>query len=439
MMKHKKKRNLFSPHKAFRYYPDQSWSCTGCGKCCSKMWDVPVTEKEKECIEKLIIPGFDFKNEEYFTQMKKHSNLFLIKKKNDKCVFLDTDGLCIIHKLHGEAVKALACRLYPFHILKWEDGVVSASFRFDCTAVSRNHGRKMSEQEKEISRFVPELANSGRKSHAAYNRELQPPLKNLREIASSYIDIIFDEEFKLSARLHYAASMINFYSMRKHSEYIVNIKPEFRKDTLAYLKENGEGFEYLVSSAEPMDKLTKMIFNYIISGYARVDEETGSGLLFSGRIKRAVSILKFMTDRGSLKKLGKEYSETKGFSTIDTLQKSVLEWEAKEIIKRYAAVQLESLHFCGPPGLNLTFEEGIRHLILFIPITIAVASLHAASRKGMTSNTKLLVSDKDMIEALMITDHTFYRSMFFKLRHVRKMEKWLTSEKRFSSILKLIE
>ena len=131
----KRKKTKQSQKSSFNYYPDQSWTCTGCGKCCT-MWDIPVTLEEKERIEKLNIPGFDFKNEQFFIPDKHFRHLFLIRKRDNKCIFLGDDGLCIIHKLHGEPVKALACRLYPFHILKWEDGSPSVSFRFDCVAVS---------------------------------------------------------------------------------------------------------------------------------------------------------------------------------------------------------------------------------------------------------------------------------------------------------------
>ena len=436
-MQQKRAETSLSKKNLYRYYSDQSWSCTGCGKCCT-MWDIPVTKVEKDRLEKLVIPGFDFDKDEYFLPMKKHSNLFLIRKKNNQCIFLDTDGLCIIHKLHGEPVKALACRLYPFHILKWSDGVVSASFRFDCTAVSTNHGEKIETKKGDISRFVPELEKSGRRSMAVYNHNIAPSLDNLRELAISYKNVILDETYDLNVRLYYAASLVNFHSLPEHSEYVTNMKPEFRHDTIQYLHENGEDFAYSVSFAEPVDRVFKMMFAYLLSGYARVDEEVRSGFLFFGRIKRAYSILAFITGRGSLSKLGKDYPVTTGIDIFDSLEKSVLGWDAQQILKRYVAVQLESMHFCGNPGLNLTFEEGIRHLLMFIPVTIAVAALHSAVRAETQDGEPLLITLDDMTNAVRITDHTFYHSPFFKLRHIKKMIKWMQKETKFSSILKLI-
>ena len=421
----------------YRYHTDQSWSCLGCGKCCT-MWDIPVTKAEKERLESLDIPGFDFKHEQFFIPMKKRSNLFLIRKKDDRCIFLDTeDGLCIIHKLHGEAVKALACRLYPFHILKWSDGVVSASFRFDCTAVSRNHGKKITARKNDIAGFVPELEKSGTRSKAVFSHNCSPPLENLRTLALSFNDILSEDEIPLPARLHYASTLSTFYSAPENRHFVSEIKKGMRSDTIKYLKENVEDFEYVIEDAPEVDKLTAMVFNYILTGYVRVDEET-KDKFFAGRISRINSVLPFLLGRGSLKKISPSYPDTSGISAIQALKESVIEWEAMSLLKRYIGVQLEAMHFCGNPGLNLTFEEGIRHILLFIPITAAIAALHAKTSGRQHPEGKIVILLEDMINAVNITDHTFYHSPFFTLRHVKKMTKWLLEVKRFPSILKLM-
>ena len=143
--------------------------------------------------------------------------------------------------------------------------------------------------------------------------------------------------------------------------------------------------------------------------------------------------------KGSMKELGKDYPDTSGLRPFQTMKKNILEWEAKEVIKRHAAVQLESMHFCGNPGLDLTFEEGIRHLILLIPVTVAIASLYATANSDSNDNDQIFISKEDVMAAIRVSDHTFYHSPFFKLRHVKKMIRWLLAEKRFPSILKLIE
>lgn len=426
--KRKKTKNL--QKNPFNYHSDQSWTCTGCGKCCT-MWDIPVTLEEKTRIEKLNIPGFDFKNEEFFIANKRFGNLFLIKKRDNKCVFLGDDGLCIIHKLHGEPVKALACRLYPFHILKWKDALPSVSFRFDCVAVSENHGKKISERSSEMKKFLTELEKSGKRSSAVYNKILKPELSALRIIADAYKEILFEQGIPMEVKLYYAIKLLDFHTDDLNKQDIMEPHSEFKDDAIAYIRENAENIAFVIADSEPVNKLINMIFNYILSGYARVDEEVQAKSFFSGRIFRAKSILKFIMGKGSLHDLGSDYPDTKGISALKTMTELQVDKDGIEILQRYMAVQLQSLHFCGNPGLNLTFEEGMRHLLLAYPMTIAAAALKAVSEKHSS------ITAMDISYAVRIIDHTFYHSPFFALRHVRKMIKWLTNEKNFPVILKL--
>lgn len=395
------------------------------------MWDIPVTREEKKRIENLKIPGFDFKNEEFFIQEKKFSHLYLIKKRDNKCTFLDDDGLCIIHKLHGEAVKALACRLYPFHILKWEDGKPSASFRFDCVAVSENNGRKITERQSEMKKFLGELEKSGKRSNAKYNHQLQPKLSALRNIASAYKAILFEDNIDMQLKVYYAARLLDFHEDPANKNDIMNPQIEFKEDALAYIRENTENLEYVITESEKPDKIQTMVFNYILSGFARVDEEVLLKSFLVGRISRAKSILKFILNKGSLQELGQDYPDTTGLAPFQVMEKYKINQAGLDILKRYFAVQLESLHFCGNPGLNLTFVEGLRHLLLTYPMIIAAAALKTAADK------KNSITPENVAYAIRIIDHTFYHSPFFTLRHVKKMIKWLTNEKNFPTILNL--
>ena len=143
-----------------------------------------------------------------------------------------------------------------------------------------------------------------------------------------------------------------------------------------------------------------------------------------------VLFLKFILNKGSLKELGNDYPDTKGLSPFKSMSELKIDEEGSAIIKRYFAVQLKSLHFCGNPGLNLTFEEGIRHLLLTYPMIIAAAALKAGADK------KKYISPQNVAYAVRIIDHTFYHSPFFTLKHVKKMVKWLTNEKNFPSVLR---
>lgn len=398
------------------------------------MWDIPVTRAEKERIERLEIPGFDFGENSYFTPAKKGRGIFFIKKRDNKCVFLDDDGLCAIHKKHGEEVKALACRLYPFHVLNWRDGKISASFRFDCQAVSRNHGSPITKRKGVIKAFAKEL-KPGARSNAAYNDSAKSSLDDLRAIAETYLKILSNNDISLAARLHYAASMLKFHSSPENHGFLENVEKSFENDAMEYMRQNGDLFEAVVEDAPPPDKLKKMVFNYLLTGYVRVDEMV-AGKSIIARVPRAKRALAIVRGKGSLADINPRCPDTSGMSPLDVLAlEPNISQESEDVILRHAAAQLSTLHFCGNPGPNLTFEEGIRHLLLTQTVTLAITAMFEEARKRDGS----FPDHPAAADAIRITDHTFYHSPFFALGHVRKMSKWLTSPKVFPSILRCLK
>jgi Fe-S-cluster containining protein len=427
MKKNTNEKRCDGREKSLYFYHDQNWSCISCGRCCG-IWDIPITPQEKARIERLKIPGFDFKTQNYFIPVKGH-RLFVIKKDGKSCVFLDKDNYCVIHKHHGEAVKALACRMYPYNISLWEDEINSVSFRFDCTAVSTNQGKTLTKHKNTINTLINELLKKGsKKNSAVYRDNLKPELSNLRVIAHSYKELIFADSSSLNTKIYFASCLVTFHENPKNKQDILN-PVEFETASLTYLKEQDELINATVKSADKADKITLLRFYYILTGYIRVDEHTRLKGFFAGRLGRAKAILKFITGKGNMHQFGDEYPDTSGIKMIDAIEKISFHKETESIIKRYFASQLESLHFCGKHGLNLTFEEGMRHLLLAYPAIMSITALIATAEKR--TETQL----NDIYKALRIVDHTFYHSPFFKLKHIKKMVNCLTSEKVFPSIL----
>jgi len=78
----------------------------------------------------------------------------LAKGEGTKCLFLDFDGLCIIHKELGEAAKPAMCRQFPFLSSRtWVDQRVFLNF--GCPSVQAQRGKLLAEQTREIAEVVP--------------------------------------------------------------------------------------------------------------------------------------------------------------------------------------------------------------------------------------------------------------------------------------------
>ena len=214
---------------SLKFYQNQYFSCINCGKCCGP-WEVPITQDEKEKIEKLKIPGHVSSVDTYFIKSRKIRGIYLIRKKDKHCVFLDSDKLCLIHKHHGEKAKPIACRTYPLDIFNWQDDVTTASLRYDCPAVVLQNGKKISALAKDIGSIAKELGRKRKFATAEYNPKLKTSLKNMRLVAAAYRDFILDTRFRPSTRILAAAKLIEFHSKPENSSDITEAGDFFGRD-----------------------------------------------------------------------------------------------------------------------------------------------------------------------------------------------------------------
>lgn len=414
---------------SLKFFQNQYFSCKNCGKCCGA-WEVPVTQDEKDKMEKLDIPGHTPGENKYFIRNRKIRGIYFIRKKEKHCVFLDSDNLCLIHKHHGEKAKPLACRTYPLDIFNWQDNVTSASLRYDCPGVSSQDGRKISSLAHDISSIAKELGRKRKFATAEYNSKLKTSLKNIRIVSEAYRNFILDARFRPAIRIFAAAKLIEFHSEPENSGDITEAGNFFSHDSIELVKRSIPTLESIISGAGVPNFHQKMVFRYILSGFIRSDEENALRFLPVARLSRVKSILKFSLGSGSLDKISGHLPDTSSSDPVESVRG--MEWEenAFDLYWNYLGSKLDSLHFCGYPCLNMTFEEGMRHLLITYPVLAYLSALLAKSDKRKTAGRK------DVAAALTLIDHTFSRSPFFTIRHVRRMTKSLCSETMLGTILK---
>ena len=412
-----------------KFFPNQYFTCINCGKCCG-LWDVPVTREEKDKIEKLDIPGYTPSENKCFSGKGKTRDIYHIRKKGGSCIFLDSDKLCLIHKNHGEKAKPLACRAYPLDIFNWQDKVVSAAFRYDCPAVSAQSGKRISAFVHDISSISSELSRKRKFAGAEYNFKLKTGLKNIRIVTAAYGKFLLDSSLRPSIRIFSAAKLIEFHSSPGNFGDIAEAGHFFARDAVELVKRSIPDLETIISGAGIPNFHQKMVFRYILSGFIRSDEENALKFLPLARLSRVKSILKFSLGSGSLGKISGHLPDTSCNDPIDSVKGMAWDEDAFDLYWNYLGSKLDSLHFCGYPCLNLTFEEGMRHLLMTYPVTAYLSALLAKSDK------RDRVGKKDIAAAVSLIDHTFSRSPFFAIRHVRKMTKSLCSENTLSLILK---
>ena len=94
------------------------------------------------------------KRPEEFADLKEKKGLFMLKSKDEKCIFLKGDLSCTLHK---EDAKPLLCRMYPFlfdGIIYADEIVLKVRSVKDCPGLGR--GKKLG---KNFEASVEELGN----------------------------------------------------------------------------------------------------------------------------------------------------------------------------------------------------------------------------------------------------------------------------------------
>ncbi|OGV51441.1 MAG: hypothetical protein A2X49_16955 [Lentisphaerae bacterium GWF2_52_8] len=416
-------------------HPGTRFACACCGKCCT-VWDIPITRAEKQRLEeKASRLEEDLGPKETWFLSYRHASLFLLNKRETRCIFLGSDNLCTIHKLLGEEFKPLACRLYPFNIFAWKDGSSSASWHYDCPAVGGSNGKDLPSCIKEINGFAREIADVGRLVSAEYGsgRKEKPSIDQLRIIAAGYQKFLIFADFPPAVRIYAAARLLEFHSLKGHRTDIVEAGDWFIDDAFNFVSRSIEDLRLAISQAPPLNANMRVVFRYLLSGYARSNEEPLARFLPFARFGRVFRTLSFILGSGSLKSFSADSPDSSGNEPLAILAQ--MPCDESEVMPPYwdfLAGKLASLHFCGGATLRLNFQEGMRHLLLSYPVARCFAALFAASEKRDKVNLS------DLRRALILMDHTFSRSPFFALQHVRRMESKLCSGDALPSLLRLL-
>ena len=116
--------------------PESRFSCSLCAACCDNPWSVIVsTEKRDE----ILGQAWDEPPSSAFTKGPGELHTLTKQADSDRCIFLDVDNLCVLHKRFGEASKPTMCQRFPFlHVASDEKVWVTASY--GCSAVSSHEG-----------------------------------------------------------------------------------------------------------------------------------------------------------------------------------------------------------------------------------------------------------------------------------------------------------
>jgi len=137
--------------------PDAKFSCGSCGHCCDQPWRTAIEADKIAALDRHDFSKYPQLAGKTFYRPAADGRpgyFDLAKGEGTKCIFLDTDRLCIIHKELGAEAKPAMCRQFPLLSSRtWVDERVSLNYA--CPAVQRNDGATLVSQSDDIAQVVP--------------------------------------------------------------------------------------------------------------------------------------------------------------------------------------------------------------------------------------------------------------------------------------------
>ncbi|MEA2064232.1 MAG: YkgJ family cysteine cluster protein, partial [Gemmatimonadota bacterium] len=106
----------------FLFQERKSYNCQACGTCC-RQWTIYLDQAEVKRLTAInwVALARRLENvavvEEVIPPGEANPRPALARKQDGSCVFLEEDGLCLVHRHRGFHVKPLPCRMFPFRLI----------------------------------------------------------------------------------------------------------------------------------------------------------------------------------------------------------------------------------------------------------------------------------------------------------------------------------
>jgi Fe-S-cluster containining protein len=197
--------------------PEARFSCQQCAGCCHH-WFIYLTPEEYDRlhVHDWALESPRLAGQPLFVEQALPARggppAVRLAKIDGACAFLESDGLCLIHKVQGMAAKPSPCQQYPFHFARTPDGA-AATLDFACTSVLADKGALLAEHPEDVDaaydvmQHRAQLPSHGLPASGALGEHLtlQPeqPLhwQNYRTLEGALLGALMQAERPLETRL----------------------------------------------------------------------------------------------------------------------------------------------------------------------------------------------------------------------------------------------
>lgn len=366
------------------------FTCGTCTLCCEQPWRTLIEPDRAAALDThdwSRYPGLAGKTFYRKPAGGKDELYELAKGEGDRCLFLDTDGLCIVHKELGPEAKPHMCQQFPYLSARtWTDDRVSCNY--GCPSVQNLCGTRLEEQKEDIASLVPVTARPA-------NPDGPVPLDGGCNLTQAEGDALFERLTALFvpgraddlwSRFAEAVSLLAAVKAHHETDGADDLIDRLRSgDPLPDTPDLPE----IHAFASPSDAPTAVRFLFAITLYPdTLPADAGTGLRL---IRRLAQVPKLM----NLAKLSGGFASRvlgRNVSIADVLRHDVepaLDEATTALLARYYRSRLWQRL---PAGTRMTVIEGVHQHIRDFGAILFYARAEAL-RTGHTQLTEKLVRD----------------------------------------------
>ncbi len=371
----------------------QRFGCSCCGRCC-RGFMVPVESVERDAIADLE----DWPRRLGVEQIYLRSHLAgaagyaLAKRADGRCVFLDDDGLCLIHKRYGAGAKPVACQIYPF-VFCPAAGETAVSLRFDCPAVCENEGAELAEYRAELEELAGQVVPAGTVAVVPriYGRNAVDGEK-FRLVNEAVVKILGSNAVAFNLRLHWLNSFAEYLAKIKWSEVgadeLAEILDMFRTGILAELA----GYEPLFGKLTGRARKLFGQYLFVLSQPSQNPTLAKVSLVrtLRERLGQTSAMTAFAKPSAELPQVWADWPRCK----VGDLDESfgAIEGEVEELLTRMLVCRTASYNYCGVNLYGYDVVSGLR--LMIVGVAAAGWLMRVYARADMRDSLRLSDAEK---------------------------------------------
>ncbi len=399
-----------------------------CGFCCNS-FEISITPQEKERLMKFTLPDGSHPDESWFFKSKNREGFHAIAKRDGRCIFLQPEGGCLMHRTAGSPIKPLICQTFPLHISPWKDGRCSAEYRFICPGVAKKGGTLLKDQTETMTNIAGPLRDRMPINDVEYSPANPAPLATVRKVHEGIKEILHNKAYSLKLRLYAVSKITDFHALRENRDAISDVGKSFTDDAVEFFNKASEMLEQELSGVKPTFSV-KLDLRILTMGYLRDDDEdTAKSPIARFKMLCAHSI--FGAGGGDLQSITENAPKVSGNAFTSSPCRFDIDEDAQQLFHQYFFGKVDAMNFCGTNVHGYGYELGIRHMLLSAPVGFALAAAFAREKKSPN------IDYGCMLNSVRLMDLTFYRSPFFKLALARNLIERLSTPGNFGALLNL--